>query len=431
MNRYIALRIKKDWAYNTGILLIIMGMFSKYLECEKICMYILTLLFICLIFINITFRRTLQQNRVGLFFGTTILSGYILLNVLFTNETRYLESNLKYPLCILSVLLVISVLTLNKKGILSDIFEKSFVLINTFGLINQIVLTVQVNIHGFMMKDSWLAINSYYEDLCDGLFGLNGTHEMTYFFCFLILYNFYYSKYIAKGRKRKIMLGLYNLFLIIWMAFLSTQNDNISYAFILALMLGTYTLMSATWEGKKLPIKIIKYTFLTICVLVIVFNIPGVNTFINEILLERFRLMFVGLNYSNALGGNERLGIVYYALEREFGWSFGIGLGSYKWVTNAGESFMGFAHFGLNSLSAFVTLGGMAFYILYVCFYSWIIWKMDKQKNDYLFLGIVILQVVVASFYTIIFTSFVSSIWFCLSMSLFTLAKNDIIFNKK
>lgn len=431
MNRNVTLRIKKDWTYNTGILLIIMGMFSKYLEWENICMYILTVLFICLIFINKTFRRTLQQNRVGLFLGGTILCVNILLNVMFTNETRCLESNLRRLLYILCVLLVVSVTVLNKKGILRGIFENSFVFINAFGLISQIVLTLQVNIHGFMMKDSWLAINSYYADLCDGLFGLNGTHEMTYFFCFLILYNIYHSKYRVKEPKRKIILTLYNLILIIWMAFLSTQNDNLSFAFILALMLGTYALMSAIWEGKKLPIKIIKYTILTICVLAIIFSIPAVNAFINETLLERLNLMFAGLNSSNVLGSNERIGIVRYALKREFGWSFGIGLGSYRWVANAGESVMGFAHFGLNSISSFVMLGGMPFYILYVFFYSWIIWKMEKQKNDYLFLVIVILQVVVASFYTIIFVSFVSTIWFCLSMSLFALTKCEIISNEK
>lgn len=431
MNRNVTLRIKKDWTYNTGILLIIMGMFSKYLECENICVYILTLLFICLIFINKTFRRTLQQNIVGLFWGGTILCIYILLNVMFTNETRCLGSNLRSLLYILCVVLVISVLTLNKKGILRGVFENSFVLINAFGLISQIVLALQVNIHGFMMKDSWLAINSYYPDLCDGLFGLNGTHEMTYFFCFLVLYNFYHSKYRVKVRKRKIILTLYNLILIIWMAFLSTQNDNLSIAFILPLMLVTYALMSAIWEGKKLPIKIIKYAILTICVLVIIFSIPAVNAFINEILLERLDLMFAGLNSSNVLGSNERIGIVRYALEGEFGWSFGIGLGSYRWVANAGESVRGFTHFGLNSISAFIMLGGMPFYVLYVSFYSWIIWKMEKQKNDYLFLVIVILQVVVASFYTIIFISLVSSIWFCLSMSLFALTKHEIISNKK
>lgn len=431
MNKNVTLRNKKDWTYNTGILLIIMGMFSKYLECENICMYILTLLFICLIFFNKTFRRTLQQNGVGLFLGGTILCIYILLNVMFTNETLCLESNLTRLLYILCVLLVISVLTMNKNGILRGIFDNCFVLINAFGLISQIVLTLQVNIYGFMIKDSWLAINSYYADLCDGLFGLNGTHEMTYFFCFLVLYNFYYSKYRVKKRKRKIILKLYNLILIIWMAFLSTKNDNLAFAFIIALMLGTYALMSAIWEEKKLPIKIIKYTILTICVLVIIFSIPAVNTFINEILLERLNLMFVGLNSSNALGSNERIGIVRYALESEFGWSFGIGLGSYRWVANAGEYVMGFTHFGLNSISAFVMLGGMPFYILYVYFYSWIIWKMGKQKNDYLFLVIVILHVVVASFYTIIFISLVSSIWFCLSMSLFALTKHEIVSNKK
>jgi len=431
MNRIIALRIKKDWTYNTGILLIIMGMFSKYLGCEKICMYILALLFICLIFIDKTFRSTLQQNAIGLFLGGTILVVYILLNVMFTNETRYLESNLRYLLSILCVLLLISVLVRNKKGILSSIFENSFVLINAFGVLSQIVLTLQVNIYGFMIKESWLASNSYYADLCSGLFGLNGTHEMTYFFCFLVLYNFYYSKYRVKESKSKNILALYNLILITWMAFLSTQNDNLSFGFILALMLGSYVIMSSIWEGKKFAIKIIKYIILTICVLFIILNIPAVNVFINDILLGRLDLMFIGLNSSSALGSNERLGIVSYALEREFGWSFGIGLGSSRWVANVGESVMGFTHFGLNSISSFVMLGGMLFYSLYVCFYSWIIWKMEKYKNDYLFLVIVILQVVVASFYTIIFISFVSSIWFCLSMSLFALTKHEIISGKK
>jgi len=430
MNSNITLRLKSDWTYNTGILLIIVGLFSKYLECENLSMYILTLLFLCLIFMNNSFRRTLQQNGVGLYFGGTILYVYTLFNVLFTNETRYLESNLRYLFCIFCVLLIIFVLTLNSKGILSGILQNSFVLINVFGLINQIVLTLQLNIYGFMMKDSWLVINSYYADLCSGLFGLNGTHEMTYFFCFLVLYNYYYSKYIVKERKIKIILAFYNLLLIIWMSFLSTQNDNLSFAFIFTLMLGTYFIMSSIWERKKFPIKIIKYSILTICVLVIILSIPSVNAFINEILLERLNLMFLGLNSSNALGSNERLGIVSYALEREFGWSFGIGLGSNRWVANAGESVMGFTHFGLNSISAFVVLGGLPFYILYVCFYSWIIWKMDKQKKDYLFLVIVVLQVVIASFYTIIFVSFVSSIWFCLSMSLFALAKHEIISNK-
>lgn len=291
-----------------------------------------------------------------------------------------------------------------------------FKLINFMWMLNIIVLFIQEKGTGFLIKSKWLAINSYYPDQCSGLFGNSGTHILALFSIFVFVYNSFYITY--KENKKNIgLLTAYNYITMIIMLLLSTKNDNNS-IFILYLIFICFYFFAKSISQKtqliKKIIKILTYTIISFCILLIIYKIPVINEFINNTLLTRISLVFD--DNQNALGSNERLAIYYYSLNNSNGWKMGNGISSWPFDQ---PNYMGFVHFGLSSIGTITMLGGIWLYIYMLFYYSRIfLGKVKWNEKSIIIYLINILILVILSIFTVILTSGILIFWLALIMNM-------------
>jgi len=285
-------------------------------------------------------------------------------------------------------------------------------IINIIWIVNLIVLCIQLNGTGFLIKDSWLKINSYYLDQCCGLFGNSGTHELAFFSIFVFVYNMCYASNCNK-RKQSFFI-CYTIFTCLMMYILSTLNDNKAFLFLFPIVVVLYIFLKVSWGEKNYLSrvkKILLVATVTFIISLILIQIPMINDKVNSVLISISKI--INVDYTSAIGGSERLAIFIYALMHGNGWSTGVGLGAYSWTQGKVAYF---SYFGLSSIGACTLLGGIWFYILMsllhkevaCCFRSSI--KISRIGN----IGIWVL-IIVASIYSNIFTSLTSTIWILLS----------------
>ena len=164
----------------------------------------LIIMFVIYYFTSKSARKTMKSMRFGIGAGILFSLIWLLMGILISGNLNWnnifatLESFL-YPF--------ITVIMVASFGINMDIFcvflERNKYLINLMCIVNMIILTIQVDfIRGFMIRDEWLVGTIFYEDNCTGLFGPNGTHILTYFFTFLLVYNYYLLKNKCIKRKK-------------------------------------------------------------------------------------------------------------------------------------------------------------------------------------------------------------------------------------
>lgn len=419
--------IPKNFRQLAVLFLLFVGMFGGYLEKPSILRYALVVFLVFLCITNPYVKRNLRNNINGLFLLLFLLAAVIVVNVLIHDNSGALGNNLLallYGFCVLLMVLLLS--TCDSYGIFNTL-DRYLFFINLFGVINLVVVTIQIFfVHGFLMRPEWLLRNSFYEDLCCGLFGYNATHEMTYFFCFWMLLNLY-EAFCNAQPKRKRKLLVFVVCMSAWMIVISTQNDNVAFLGIYAMFLVLYILYYVGNRYKlsaKAVMKYLRYFLLLVAVVALLFIVPQTREFIVDDLIYRLNLILAP-DVANANGSNERLAIVIYALQQGYGLT-GIGLGAHGWVASADVGFLGFNHFGLNSISSFITLGGVPFYVLYVLLYSWLLWRMDTHNRNWLWFMAIILIVAVSSLYTVIFTSYISAIWMALSVVVFIMTKHKL-----
>lgn len=85
---------------------------------------------------------------------------------------------------------------------------------NGYFLINAVVLLIQLQGTGFMIGvNASGTVNPMYEDLIAGLLGYSGTHQLSLFMTFVILYNMAYWKYEVPDLNKTPLL-IYGHFLL-------------------------------------------------------------------------------------------------------------------------------------------------------------------------------------------------------------------------
>ena len=214
----------------------------------------------------------------------------------------------------------------------------------------------------------------------------------------------------------------------IWMIILSIQNENVAFLGMYALFLAIYMVFYINEKYKisfQAMTKYLKYIILFIVFALVLFVIPASREFIEDSFFNKIEQIFMP-DVSNANGSNERLAIVLYALQSGYGIT-GIGLGTHGWIASTSEGgFLGFNHFGLNSISSFITLGGVPFYVICVLVYSWLLCNISMEDRTLFWFVAIAIIVVASSIYTVIFTSYISVIWLALSVVVFAMTKSRL-----
>ncbi len=392
--------------------ILILGIFSSYVELNFIWNSLLVLDFLLLIALSKDFKKSLLKNN-RVFFLTIVFCIFIIFNILSTNIYTYLTNNITNLIKVIMVSVIISGIASEDNDVFEKFLEKKISLINIVWIFNLFALTLQTAGTGFLIKPKWLAINSFYKDHCSGIFGNSGTHILSAFSMFILILNFYYA-----DRKKLIGLKIFTIVTTIISLLLSTLNDNNS-IFILYVLFGMYYMFKKVFYNNSKFSSIVTKMVLSIISIVVVatiiMHIPSINNYIKNDLLSRIDSV-MNASSSDALGGNERLAIVEYSFNKGFGWKYGLGIGAWPFTK---PDFLGFPHFGLSSIGSFIALGGLPFYIITILLYTFILLpKKGSQQTNKIDMLIIMMLMVILSIYTAIFTGSIIMLWIALSLEL-------------
>lgn len=306
-----------------------------------------------------------------------------------------------------AILLIFSLVYQKDDNLLFRFFSRHFLLINLVWFFNLLTLTLQVSGIHFMIKDKWLAINPFYEDACSGIFGASGTHTLSIFAAFILIYNLTMIHMNIVSRRRMTL--LFTIGSELYMLYLCTLSDNNAFIFLVLLFSAIWWLGTRR-RGTHIKVKAIFAVALLVATLIVAYNrIPGLRLFVETTTLRR--LDNILNTTSKQSGSSERIAIALYAFEHRFGWKLGYGFGS--WPFDA-EGLAGFRHFGINSFSTLVFLCGIWIYIAYVIIYSRMIIGFSGRKTH--FQGWAIVSVIVMTFFTSIFWDMTQTIWLGLTL---------------
>ena len=398
--------------------LMCIGMIGRYTEKG---IYLFLGFLICSFFVFLenrsVFLSLLRQKEIIL--ATLLLIIILVVNLFVKDNGEVIYHNLVnliFPIIIGFVLITIC----SKRREEIDFFlVASFWILNIWWILNLCLISVQNTGNPFLIKNQWLEDNSYYPDLCCGLFGYNGTHEFAFFSCSVLCISLYKME-CMKDKWKRITLGTYLIALEAWSLSLSLKNDNKVLFVLLPAILCIYYVLRLKWAkfdiGRRL-FKYSKYIMLFIVVIVILQSNPFIKKILNEQVFTKISRIVFYHKADSVYGGNERLEIINYAVRERSTWLIGKGIGSSAWIEVGA---FGFGHYGLSSMGAFLVQMGIWFTTIYIILYSYMssimINRMDNTKMSRPRISIIIIFIISAlAVYSPIFTSYTSSIWifFC------------------
>ncbi len=428
----LGIRLKRSDALEIIMMefLLILGMFSRWVELSRIWRLVLLLLFISLM-TKKNFAREFKKLVGSLWFIIPIV--LFVLSGLFGDSKEYFFFNLNRIMWPLIIATSIAIITVTKPNVVLDLFDRNFYLLNFIWIINIIILGIQCSGTPLLIKSSWLEINSYYKDQCCGLFGNSGTHELSAFSIFMIMYDLYQGYFRKKKANKEITIGFSFLTATI-MLILSTQNDNMSLLFILPMFLLLFYLQKAQWSGRNTGakiLKIFKYVLPIIIIIIFFVQIPSISNYIDVEITRRIERM-LRFESIGIWGSNVRTAALVYSFTKGKGWTLGYGVGTWPFAEGVVEKvFYGFSNFGLNSMSTYLMLGGVWLYIASAALFARFLYMASYKKNRtggyyVICIGIVILF----TFYTVLFNSLQTMLWLMMTFISFGLCKDNIIKSK-
>ena len=267
-------------------------------------------------------------------------------------------------------------------------FKKGFWIVNGYFLVNAIVLLIQLQGTGFMIGvNAAGTVNPMYEDLIAGLLGYSGTHQLSLFMTFVILYNMAYWKYEVSELKKSPLL-IYIVGCIIFCCYISIENYNQAFFFVLPIGIVLFFL-AAGLDVHRLNVPwntIFKYLLLSgILLLFIVFlynSNEAVRVFIDDNLFDKMNMASSAMEMGLAANGSdERFAMILYGLDNLNGWELGRGIGNY-FVCQGGA--MGFRHFGQASMGTLICLLGIWFVLTLICYYTYQLTKIVYERINFI-----------------------------------------------
>ncbi len=148
--------------------------FSRYIEHGGVWRRIWLLFFIACLIFSKDYRSSFSKKNAIDFF-LVFAFAVVILSLMVFGIQKFSKVNARLLLYIVVMTCAISAFSGQSHYI--DIYLKSiFPQLNLLWIINMVLLFIQVNGTPLMIKKEWMVRNPYYEDLCCGLFGYNGTH---------------------------------------------------------------------------------------------------------------------------------------------------------------------------------------------------------------------------------------------------------------
>ena len=414
------LRFEKEFLLETLSLeyIICMGLLRSYIGYDRIWQILLIVVFLTFFLSKKMYRQVLVKFYVkNPFFWSVIFLGLISIILGFSNQ--YLFSNVAKWLEVQLILCLVIMLAGNEKFNICSVMKDRFYFLNLFWIINLVVLAIQCTGTGFMIKDEWLQFNGLYADHCSGLFGGSGTHRLSFFVIFMMVYNLHVAEE-TENKYRKILIFIFTLVTQLWMLYLSSKNDNKTLFILLPSFLMAYYVFRNTNkinEIKRALAKAVKiivvFTGITIIAVVVLFSFDEIREYFNEIVIQS-ALKLATQGKSGSSGSIERLTIATDAILKGRGLFFGDGLGAAALSEAVSGRYRGYVHFSMSSIGTLITLGGVWFYISYCLIYTKAFSKFINNKRRSLLCELLCFALLVGlSVYTPIFETSISMLWLC------------------
>ena len=395
------------------VILFFVLFFSRYLEIQTLCNFIVLIISIPPVlrwFFNFSFK--VNKKDIPVVFLCVSYIVLLAINCFIVSEhNSILFSNLR--MTIYTYAFAIALFDCLNHLDMTLWFKHKFSIITTMWFVNLLVLLVQIQGNGFMIKSKWLEKNSFYPDQCSALFGNSGTHELGYFIVFMTLFLLYHIMGLQNKSKKYLWIVVF-LISNILMAYASTQNDNISiYLFVAAFVIIFFmnSIESKYKQNKIVYSKYFKGLFLFAMIAVLLLLIPQVREVLSDLWEHKITSILFFKSAYMIRGGNERLAIAYNALQNGYGWLLGKGLGAASFYSAIKVE--GFAAFGISSVGTLIYLCGIWIYILHLLIWTSIVNKFSLSDKNYLKI-INFVTIFVLSMYSDIFSSIVSIGWILL-----------------
>lgn len=398
--------------------IICMGLLQSYVGYNNIWH-----IFLIIVFFALFLSQKVYQKIVFDFYVKNPISWIIifggLFSVLLSTNNQYLFPNVARWLEVQLILCLIIMLASNERFKIRTIMKKHFYFLNSFWLANLVVLTIQCTGNGFMIKDEWLVSNRFYQDHCSGLFGRSGTHKLSFFAIFMMVYNLYTAEEIENKNLKRVTC-IFTLATQLWMLYLSSKNDNKTLFILLpSFLLAYYILRNADRMNgiKKVLSKVGKiigsFTLVAIIAVIILSSFAEVREYFSKIVLQS-ALTLATQGRMGSSGSIERLTIAVDSLSRARGWLFGDGLGAAALSEAVSGHYRGYRHFSMSSIGTIITLGGIWFYISYCIIYTKAFSMFINNKRRLLLCELIIFVLLVGlSIYTPLFETEISMLWLC------------------
>ncbi|MBT1165075.1 hypothetical protein, partial [Bifidobacterium felsineum] len=308
--------------------------------------------------------------------------------------------NLNQIIVPLLIIIYILDLTHSKKHFIHDFLMDKIVFINMYFIINLPFIFLQLSgeywLTGIKKNDNTLTV-----DLISGLYGNNGIPMMTLFTCFTIFLNYHYCN-CHSYKNEKVVLSIFNVFILVFFSILSLFNDNkgfylIFIIYLLVVLFVNYANnnQNISFKSFKFSLKIIGSLLLSCPFIYLIYRYTPLYNVINQIVHE----FLLGIYYAgSAHGSSERIGMITYALSNDSNRLMGYGIGNARW-TDPGT--FGFEHFGQSDFGVFLCLGGI---FLIASIFIIITSLLYRLFFSYYAVIPLILLFIVLSIYTQIFT---------------------------
>lgn len=391
----IAITKNDKYAYWSFIYLLVMLLFSGYVEFRIVWhMSVLMIGIFLLIAYPQQRKRIFGNGKMMFIIGVCLMIAFASTWLYGVSWSIFL-SNIRSMGYSLFALLIITMVVLRNDTLVFGVFKKHILFLNLMLVINIIVTAIQARGTGFLIKESWLLQNPYYDDQVTGLFGFNATNQLGMYSVFMMLLNFTYARNDINDKVKKMGIYIYTIIMEALMAVISKYNDNAGFYIVIALFSGLYMFYDFAKIKKRSLRKITtsaKYVLIAVAAVILFFNIPATRAVLDKYLRNRIEVM-LHFNSAGMTGSNERLYQVQYGLSNLSGWLIGNGFGTAKIVqANA----YGFLHFGICSAGAYIILLGIWFYLLYTWMFSKMlsdIVNVNRQRNGWVFFTVFMVMI--------------------------------------
>lgn len=374
--------------------LLVMLLFMRYVGHYKIWnIFCLFGLIVCLA-VSRKCRRHFFKNTNIILFCLLIIS-MILISCLWFGKQNYTFENMALLLWCLVGTCAFSCVS-QEMDCVDHFFKTIFWKLNFVWIINLITLIIQVSGIPFLIKKEWLARNPFYEDLCCGLFGFNGTHIICMFATLMFLYNIAYSNIVEKRNKKKII--VYTITTLIIFSICSAKSDNGFFYFFIIITYLVSILMKSKISINKKAFKFLRYIFLGILIFAILLSISSIREYVMY-KLQKNIMSFRTVAYTEV---NYRFYHTLYAIKEKNGLWFGQGIGFNTWEDSI---LYGRRSFGNNSLSELTCSFGFLSFIIYTLMYTLCCFDFMHMKRNTIKMLILWVYVIIVAIYSDIFST--------------------------